>query len=213
MTPLTLPSTLTQIWIDSSVQMIRSASEFWNGLLAVGSPDGTDRAVPRTSTAAPWWKAPEASQVALPALDPFAWASMWTPAAASKSAAPDVAGVWAATWAPWLPRASQPALPNGLEIWQQAWLRNMPQLAAFATSFARPAGLGAAWPAMWPTAPTAAASTAAVPPAWEPVMAAYRSANGHAMAAVLRTMADVVEPKSRQPDIMAFWPNALGTRH
>ena len=57
------------------------------------------------------------------------------------------------------------------------------------------------------------ASVAAVPAPWQPVATAYRSANGHAMAAVLRTMADVVEPKHSTLDLTNFWLNPLGTRH
>lgn len=90
----------------------------------------------------------------------------------------------------------------------------MPQLAAFTASFARPGTLGAAWPGTWPAVTPSAAATPPVPAAWQPmVAAAYRTANGHAMAAVLRTMADVVEPKSRQASISDFWPNPLGMRH
>jgi hypothetical protein len=57
------------------------------------------------------------------------------------------------------------------------------------------------------------AALPAVPAPWQPVATAYRSANGHAMAAVLRTMADVVEPKHSTMDLASFWLNPLGTRH
>ncbi|MEO8651730.1 MAG: hypothetical protein ABI391_05450 [Hyphomicrobiaceae bacterium] len=89
-----------------------------------------------------------------------------------------------------------------MELWQRAWLQNMPQFAALGaspgTSFANPAGVTA---------------IPAVPAAWQPVATAYRSASGHAMAAVLRTMADVVEPKRGGLDLTNFWLNPLGTRH
>ncbi len=211
--PFALSSSLAQMWIDSSVQTVRSAAEFWNGIVAAGTDASTSGTMPRTSTAAPWWKAPEPSRTALPALDPFAWASMWTPAAAPKSTSPDLTQFWATAWAPWMPRSTPPASStfNPMELWQQAWLQSMPQLAALTASFARPSSFGAPWSAVWPATP--AAATTAVPAAWQPVMSVYRTANGHAMAAVLRTMADVVEPKSRKPDIMDFWPNPLGTRH
>ncbi len=216
MTPYALPTTLANLWLDTSVQMVRSASVFWGQVL--GSPPATDAtSTPtRTSTAAPWWKAPDTSAAASPPFDPFAMASIWLPATAPKSATSDAANPWTAAWASWLPprpASSSTAFANPIEFWQQAWLQNLPQLAALGASFARPNGFAAAWPALLPTAPVAATATP-VPAAWQPMMAAYRSANGHAMAAVLRTIADVVEPKSRQADIMPFWPASLGTtRH
>jgi hypothetical protein len=207
--PFALSSSLTQFWLDSSVLALRSAAEFWNGILSTDARIG--QIVTRTSTAAPWWKAAEPSQTPL---NGFAWASMWTPAAAPRNVTPDPMQFWAAAWAPWLPR-STPAAPstlNAMEFWQQPWLQNMPQLAALAASFARPSAFGSAWPATWPSMAPAAV-TAPVPAAWEPIMAAYRTANGHAMAAVLRTFADVVEPKPRQPNFADFWVNPLATRH
>jgi hypothetical protein len=51
----------------------------------------------------------------------------------------------------------------------------------------------------------------AIPPLWQPFAAAYRTANGHATAAVLRTMADVVEPKSQ--GFAPYWPTTLGAQH
>lgn len=191
MGPFDLPTTFATLWVDSSVQMMRAASSFWSGAL------GTDAsAAPRrlTSTAAPWWKAPETSS----ALDPAAWAALWFPAAATQRPAPVAANPFMAAWAPWMPAASVPSGPSPMEMWQRAWLQNMPQLAAFGASLAGPASV---------------AVLPAVAAPWQPVATAYRSANGHAMAAVLRTMADVVEPKRDPMDLNHFWFNALGTRH
>ena len=96
-----------------------------------------------------------------------------------------------AAWTPWLPAQAAPTPLGPMEFWQRAWLQSMPQLASFASP----------------------ASVAAVPAPWQPVATAYRSANGHAMAAVLRTIADVVEPKHSTLDLTNFWLNPLGTRH
>ena len=211
MNPLTLSSTLAQLWIDSSVQTVRTAAELWNGVLSAGVVKGGGHTAQRTSTASPWWKTPEATQAAAQAFQPFAWPPMWPLAAAPKSTTPDLTQFWASAWAPWLQHtaAPTPSTLNAMEFWQQAWLRSMPQLTALTASLASPPGLGSTWPAMTPLA----AATPPIPAAWQPMMAAYRTANGHAMAAVLRTFADVVEPKPRQPNFMDFWPNPLGTRH
>ena len=203
MTPYALPSTFAQLWIDSSVQVLQSATAFWGQVL---SSAPTNLTTPqRTSTAAPWWKAPDTSSTAAAAFDPFAWASMWVP----PSAASPSSSVAANIWAPWLPQqAPAAAFANPMELWQQVWLQNLPQLTAIGASMALPAaGAGAAWPN------ATVAPAAAVPAAWQPIATAYRTANGHAMAAVLRTLADVVEPKSRPADIMSFWTAPLSTRH
>jgi hypothetical protein len=77
-------------------------------------------------------------------------------------------------------------------LWQQIWLQ------AAAPSFP--------WPWQAGEAPVAGDP-------WQPIAAAYRTANGHAVAAVLRTMADAVEPRPRGPGPAHYWPNTLGTRH
>jgi hypothetical protein len=93
---------------------------------------------------------------------------------------------------PWLPAARTASAGNPFAFWQQMWLNA-------ATTEAR-----APWPA----------DDASVGGAlWQPVAAAYRTANGHAMAAVLRTMADVVEPKGHSFTPAHYWPSTLGTRH
>jgi hypothetical protein len=185
--PFDLPTTFATLWMDSSVQMMRAASAFWSGSLGSELEPASAPSRSLTSTAAPWWKAPETPST----LDPATWAAMWFPAGAAHRVSPAAANPWMAAWTPWLPPQAAPAPLGPMELWQRAWLQSMPQLASF----------------------TNPASVAAVPAPWQPVATAYRSANGHAMAAVLRTMADVVEPKHSTMDLTQFWLNPLGTRH
>jgi hypothetical protein len=189
--PFDLSTTFTQLWIDSSVQMLRATSAFWDSSLSGEAARAPARSL--TSTASPWWKAPETPST----LDPAAWAAMWFPAAAAQRPSPVATNPFMAAWAPWLPAQAAPAPLGPLEFWQRTWLQNMPQFAPFGGSFASPM----------------AAAIPAVPAPWQPVATAYRSANGHAMAAVLRTMADVVEPRHSTADLTSFWLNPLGTRH
>ncbi len=185
MGPFDLPTTFANLWLDSSVQMFKATSAFWGGSIAGEASSAPARSL--TSTATPWWKAPETPST----LDPVAWAALWFPAAAAQRPSPVTSNPFMAAWAPWLPAQATPAPLGPMEFWQRAWLQNMPQLAPFASPAAIPA----------------------VPAPWQPVATAYRSANGHAMAAVLRTMADVVEPKHSTMDLASFWLNPLGTRH
>jgi hypothetical protein len=196
--PFELPTTFASLWIDSSVQILRATSAFWGATLSPTVGGGAAPAPNRslTSTAAPWWKAPETPI----AMDAAAWANLWLPAATPQRSSPATTNPFMAAWAPWLPAqaALAPAPSGPMEFWQRAWLQNMPQLAPFGAAFAGPAAFTA---------------MPAVPAPWQPVATAYRSANGHAMAAVLRTMADVVEPKRGTTDLTNFWFNPLGTRH
>lgn len=204
-----LPTNLASLWIDSSVQMMRAASAFWNGALG-GAPVDTPRRS-LTSTASPWWKLPEPPSSYQPMA---AWAAMWFPAGATASSTYQAPGnPWMAAWAPMFPASPERSL-GPIEMWQRAWLQSLPQLAALGASFARPAGAASLWPGLWPAAAPATALPPPVPAVWHPVAAAYRTANGHAMAAVLRTMADVVEPKPRTVDMPNLWLNPLATtRH
>lgn len=192
MGPIELPTTFANLWLDSSVQMLRAASTFWGGALGTDAAIAPSRSL--TSTASPWWKAPEAPST----LDPVAWAHLWFPAATAQRASPPTTNPFVAAWAPWLPAQAAPAPLGPMEYWQRAWLQSMPQLAPFGAAFVSPATFTA---------------MPSVPAPWQPVATAYRSANGHAMAAVLRTMADVVEPKHSTMDLTNFWFNPLGTRH
>ena len=92
-----------------------------------------------------------------------------------------------------LPTAPAGTLGNPFAFWQKMWL-----------DAATPAA-----PQAWP----APADTPVAEQLWQPVAAAYRTANGHAMAAVLRTMADVVEPKPQGFSPPSYWPGTFGTRH
>jgi hypothetical protein len=189
--PFDMSTTLAQFWIDSSVQMMQASSAFWAKSLGGEATVAPSRSL--MSTAAPWWKAPETSSTP----DPMAWAAMWFPAAAQRPSS-SMANPLMAAWAPWLPTQAAPAPLGPMEMWQRAWLQNMPQIASLGAAFAPPSPMAALPP---------------VPAPWQPVATAYRSANGHAMAAVLRTMADVVEPKHSTMDLASFWLNPLGTRH
>ncbi len=184
-----LPATMARFWVDSSLQMMRSTSDLWAGFLLP-----TARSRSASSTASPWWMPPQASNApATPACWPAtmtagAWMPAWSNALAMSPGAMPVANPFLA----WLPTVGAASTNNPFALWQQIWLNG-----------AAPA-VNRSWPA--------AVTPAAVDPLWQPVAAAYRTANGHAMAAVLRTMADVVEPK---PQVTAaqYWPNTLGTRH
>ena len=195
MGPFDLPTTFATLWMDSSVQMMRAASAFWGGGLGGEAEAASAPSRSLTSTAAPWWKAPEAPST----LDPCRPGPPCGSRPPLPSARlPPLANPLMAAWTPWLPAQAAPAPLGPMEMWQRAWLQNMPQFAALGATFANPAGV---------------AAIPAVPAPWQPVATAYRSANGHAMAAVLRTIADVVEPKRGGLDLTNFWLNPLGTRH
>jgi hypothetical protein len=194
--PFDLPTTLASLWIDSSVQMLRASSAFWGSAFGGQAAGALGRSL--TSTATPWWKVPEAPS----SPDAMAWAALWFPAGAAQRPSATAANPWMAAWTPWLPAQAAPAPLGPMEVWQRAWLQNLPQLAALGAS------LGASF-----AGPAGVATVSAVPAPWQPVATAYRSANGHAMAAVLRTIADVVEPKRTTPDLAQLWLNPLGTRH
>lgn len=138
-----------------------------------------------TSTASPWWMPPQSVQAtANSSLWPASMAAQWMPGwppATERAANP---------FLPWLPTKSAPPAGNPFALWQQMWLEAAAPMAQ------------RAW---------AGNGSPAIPPLWQPFAAAYRTANGHATAAVLRTMADVVEPKSQS--FTPYWPTTLGTRH
>ncbi|HWV81525.1 MAG TPA: hypothetical protein VNZ50_08860 [Hyphomicrobiaceae bacterium] len=140
-----------------------------------------------TSTASPWWMPP---QPASPPLWPTAAFGIWTPEWRQTMAVPMAPG--ASPFLPWLPAARTASAGNPFAFWQQMWLNST-------ASEAR--------------APWAADNGSVAVDLWRPVAAAYRTANGHAMAAVLRTMADVVEPKPQGFAPAHYWPSTLGTRH
>ena len=176
--------------MDGSVQMMNATTQFWGQVLRTelnGRPQSF------TSTAAPWWKVPEPARASAPAMAGLPFMSP-------------------AEWMPWLkPTATTaPAAFNPVELWQRMWLPTTP-FAAFGFGTSMAPGL---WPAAaapsWPWQP---AEQPQVMDPWQPVATAYRTANGHAMAAVLRTMAHVVEPKPHTPTMTDFWPNPFITRH
>lgn len=179
LTPFELPASFARVWMDGSVQMMRATSEFWGQILGA-QPAARPRSL--TSTASPWWMAPQSAPTpTLPGL-PFMWPAelMQTP--------------WSS-----LTAATTPQPQNPVELWQQMWLQAAP-LAALG---------GAMAPGLWKAAEPA-------PPVdpWPPVATVYRTASGHAMAAVLRTMAAAVEPQPRTPMLTDFWPYSLATtRH
>jgi len=189
--PFELPATMARFWVDSSIQMMRTTSDFWAGVLL---PAGRSRSA--SSTASPWWMPPQSSSApSSPAFWPAsAAASAWMPAWSNALSMSAGAIPSASPFLPWLPTAGAASTGNPFALWQQIWLN------AAAPAFSRP------WPA-------AVVDTPAVNSLWQPVAAAYRTANGHAMAAVLRTMADVVEPKPQSTMPAQYWPNTLGTRH
>lgn len=179
------PAALARMWVDNSIQIMKATTDLWAGLLL---PPARERSP--TSTASPWWMPPQQGRTsANAALWPAAfglWMSGWRQTMASTA----VPG--ASPFLPWLPAARTGSASNPFAVWQQVWL-----------DAATPAH-----PAPWPAANASVASDL-----WQPVAAAYRTANGHAMAAVLRTMADVVEPRSQGFAPAHYWPSTLGTRH
>lgn len=189
-----LPATFAQLWVDGSVQIMRASTDFWAGLMSA-APKRT-----RTSTTSPWWMPPQHPQLAA-----LAQASSWPSAFAS--------GAWGPTWPgamplfgpltslaayganplfPWLSPSRPAPSPNPFMLWGQMWLE-------------------AASPSVhWPLSSTRMQASEAL---WAPAATVYRTANGHAMAAVLRTMADAVEPKPAAFNPAHYWPTTLGTRH
>lgn len=188
--PFEFPATMARFWVDSSIQMMRTTSDLWAGFLL---PAGRSRLT--SSTASPWWMPPQGSNAPASAaywpatMGAGAWMPTWSNALSMSPGAMPGANPFLA----WLPTAGAASTSNPFALWQQIWL-----------NAAAPA-VNSPWPA--------AVAPAAVDPLWQPVAAAYRTANGHAMAAVLRTMADVVEPKPQGHSPAHYWPNTLGTRH
>ena len=179
-----LPVTFAQFWVENSIQLMRATGEFWSGVLASPPPSR------RTSTASPWWMPPQQTR---PAAGPALWPSafgLWTPSWSQAMSALPIPGT--TPFLPWLPTGQTATAANPFALWQQMWLKA-------ATPEAR--------------APWSAGNASVANDLWQPVAAAYRTANGHAMAAVLRTMADVVEPKSQGFTPAHYWPGTLGTRH
>lgn len=177
------PVTLAQLWVESSVQLMRATGEFWSGVL--GSTPAR-----ATSTASPWWMPP---QQARPSAEVPLWPAgfdAWMPGWQQAMALPMASR--ANPFLPWLPVARTAPAGTPFAFWEQMWLNATASEA----------------PAPWPAANAPAAGGL-----WQPVAAAYRTANGHAMAAVLRTMADVVEPKAQGFAPAHYWPGTLGTRH
>jgi hypothetical protein len=189
--PLDLPATFARLWVDSSIHMLSATNDFWTGLMGAASNPT------RTSTASPWWMPPQHSPLAA-----LAQVSSW-PAAFPTSTwgVPSSPGVMPLTGLgmpqanalfPWLPTAHTARPSNPFALWQQMWLQGAIPSAK---------------------APWLVSETPAADALWKPVETAYRTANGHAMAAVLRTLADVVEPKPTAFNPAQYWPTTLGTRH
>ncbi len=181
-----LPMTFAQLWVDSSTQLVRATAEFWSGVL------GTTPARKLTSTASPWWMPPQSLQAtADPALWPASMAANWMPNWPHPLSGRTSAGA-ANPFLPWLPTQPATSASNPFVLLQQMWLEAAAPMAQ------------RTWTGN---------SSPAVPPLWQPFAAAYRTANGHATAAVLRTMADVVEPKPQGFAPAHYWPTTLGTQH
>ncbi len=184
---LDFPAAFARMWVDSSLQMLRATTELWTSLLDPAPSR------PSSSTASPWWMPPQQPLLTAPAAPaPWppafaagAWAAPWTQAMALPSPA-------ANTYFPWLTSLGAASGANPFAAWQQMWLQS-------------------AVPAV--RLPWQPAETATTPDVWQPIATAYRTANGHAMAAVLRTMANVVEPSPSPLTPAYFWPAMLGTRH
>jgi hypothetical protein len=185
-----LPLTLTHLWLENSIQVLRVTSELWGSLLNVTG------ARPVTSTASPWWMPPQQPRVTASAgLWPTAFAAgAWVPPWPQAMAFPPIAAAPGANpFLPWLPTERTANTFDPITLWQQMWL-------------------DATVPAVYRPAQTVS-EVPVIDELWQPIAAAYRTANGHAMAAVLRTMADVVEPKPQGFAPAHYWPNTLGTRH
>jgi hypothetical protein len=141
-----------------------------------------------SSTASPWWMPPQQPLLTAPAAAAGAWTAPW----AQALAAPSLPSPAANAYFPWLASLGAASGGNPFAAWQQMWLQS-------------------AMPAV--RLPWLPAEATTPPDAWQPIATAYRTANGHAMAAVLRTMANVVEPKPSDFTPAHFWPAMLGTRH
>ncbi len=186
--PFDLPAAFARMWVDGSIQMMRATTELWTNLLDTAPRRST------SSTASPWWMPPqEPRQTALAAT---VWPAAFAP------------GAWAASW----PQSMMPAFPSPTAGAFLPWFANLGTAPTSNPFFAlQQAWLQASAPPMrWPWQPAEPPATTEV---WHPIATAYRTANGHAMAAILRTMADVVEPKSNGFTPGHYWPTTLGTRH
>lgn len=191
--PVFAPANLAGLWLESSMHVLRTAGEFWSGILMPSTSTVAPSRAP-ASTASPWWMPPQSSPFQIA---PTGFATPWMPPWpqgfwSQALAVPGTAAATPSFFLPWLPSGASSAPSNPFAFWQKMWL-----------DAATPAA-----PQSW-----AAPKTPVVDHMWEPVAAAYRTANGHAMAAVLRTMADVVEPKPQSLSPTPFWPGAFGTRH
>jgi hypothetical protein len=186
--PLDLPAAFARIWVDSSIQMMRATAELWTGLLSPIPARST------SSTASPWWMPPQQPRVTVDAAPwPAAFAAgAWVPPWPQTLPLSATAALGANPFLPWLSVERTTSGSNPFALWQQMWLE------AAAPSVRR----------TWHASDAPVASDL-----WQPIAAAYRTANGHAMAAVLRTMANVVEPNPRGFSPAQYWPNTLGTRH
>jgi len=185
--PFDFQAGFARLWVDTSVQMMRTTANLW--MSALQSP-GSARSP--LSTASPWWMPPQRQHAETAPLWPAHLASAWMPSWPQPLALPSFAAPTANPFLPWLPSLPSSTAGNPFALWQQMWLQ-------------------AAAPSL--KAPWLPSQTPATDALWQPAAAVYRTANGHAMAAVLRTMADVVEPKPAAFNPAHYWPTTLGTRH
>lgn len=192
MTPFDLPASFARVWMDNSAQMMRATTAFWGQVLGTESQIAPHSP---SSTASPWWKAPETSRAAAFDTSAFMWPADW------------MAMSWPAQMSGRATLAQNP-----VEFWQRMWLQT-PSFPAFGFGAAMQPNLWAAATTLTPSLPWQPAEPVRANDPWQPVATAYRTANGHAMAAILRTMATVVEPKPAVPSLSDFWPNPFVTRH
>lgn len=180
------PAFLTRLWIDNSIQIMKATTDLWSGLLV---PTVRERSA--SSTTSPWWMPPQQMR-AQADISPWSAAfGVWMPGLRQAMTLPMATG--ANSFLPWLPAARTASAGNPFALWEQMWLNATAPEAH---------------------APWSAANASPVADGlWQPVAAAYRTASGHAMATVLRTMADVVEPKAQVFMPAHYWPSTLGTRH
>lgn len=182
---LDFPAALARVWVDNSIQIMKTTTDLWVGLLL---PSASERTL--SSTASPWWMPPQ--QTCAPPSAPFWPAAFgpWMPGWPQAMARPTTSG--ADSFLPWLPSTRTASTGNPFALWQQMWFNvTAPAIQA----------------------PWSSDSAPVANELWQPVATVYRTANGHAMAAVLRTMADVVEPKTQGFTPAHYWPSTLGSRH
>lgn len=185
MNPLEMQAAALKTWFDVGASMMQMATQVW-------APQSSMARAP-VSTLTPWWMPPQTLSMAAPTammtfpgglFDPRTWMP-----SAQHATGLGALGPWA---------MPAPAWSTLMGPWAQ-WAALMAPMAAPApAASANPFAMF--WPlGTWFGAPAASAA----PSPWTDPFAAYRSASGHATAAIVRAMSPPAPPK---PSVWPFMP-------